>query len=97
VIPVLYIVEKFNTAGPLNAGFERPYFGPEVGLEKEGQADAVLRARIDDAVGSASPLAVGPSLHHVANVDDECAGDGVCVDPRAVSGLYLESARRLVG
>jgi hypothetical protein len=93
MISVLYFVEQLNATCPIHTGSERPYFGGEIGLEKERHADAILRGRVDDTVRSASPLAVSPPLHHVSDVDDECARYGIRVDPGAVSSFDLESAR----
>jgi hypothetical protein len=93
MISVLYFVEQLNATCPIHTGPERPYVGGEIGLEKERHADAILRGRVYDTVRSASPLAVSPSLHHVSDVDDECARYGIRVDPGAVSGFDLESAR----
>jgi len=62
---------------PLHTLPQRPNNGVEVRLEEEGDADAQVRAAMDDAVVCRLPLSVCPALHHVAYVYDESAGDGV--------------------
>ena len=53
--------------------------------------------RHSDAVQRRRPAVVRPARHHVAEVDDERAGDGVDVDPLARPRLHLEPAGRVLG
>ena len=56
-----------------------------------------IKRRIDDAMQGRHPAVVGPARQHVADIDDEAAGQMRHVEPRAVLALHLQAARPVLG
>src|SRR5690348_10740342 len=79
------------------AGRQAGEIGVEIGIEKEGQRIAVLARSIDHPMKGRAEDPVGPALHHVADIDDEAAGDIRRVDPLPGAVTHLEPADRILG
>src|SRR6185295_504558 len=54
-------------------------------------ARALLDRRIDNAMQIRQPAIIGPTLHHVADVDDKLTALGSHIQPGAVPELYLQA------
>lgn len=92
MIAVYDRLEQRVATSALDAFLQRLYLCIEVWLKEEGHAYTVVRSSVDDSVVGRFPFAICPSFHHVTNIHDECARDGIGVDPRTVLELDLKSA-----
>jgi hypothetical protein len=68
----------------------------EVWFEEEWDADAVVRAMVDNSMVCRLPFTIRPLFDHITDVDDKGPRDRIRVEPRAVFMLDLEGAFSVV-
>src|SRR5215470_7302539 len=74
--PVLIVVEDWRS-GKL----DRPHFGGEIGIEKEGEREAVAAGAVAHAMRRGTVQAAGHAIEHVSDVADEGVGHRRRIDP----------------
>lgn len=90
-------LEHRMSASSLDAFLQRLYLCIEVWFKEERHAYTVVGSAVDNSVVCRFPFTVCPSFNHVTNVYNECARDGVGIDPGTVFELDLKGAFRGIG